>query len=91
MEHELPKQLTARQEAILRVIASHQQVRAVGPTLRQVAAEMGTAANAAHRHVEALRAAGRIEPEAGFGLVVVQANTLRTDRAPLAKPSGQLL
>ncbi len=82
------KTLTPRQSATLDVISAHQVARPTGPTIRAVAEQMGLAPNAVQRHVDALRAAGFVEHDAGLGLVIV---ARATTRKPIAKPGGKLL
>ncbi len=79
--------LTPRQTDALRIITARQATRRTGPTLRQLAKEMGVACYAVQRYVGGLRASGHIEPDSGYGLVVQGS----AGRAPLPKPGGKLL
>lgn len=65
-----PPSLTPRQADTLKVIAARQVHRKCGPTIREVAGVLNVAGNAVQRHVEALRAAGHVEPDSGNGLIV---------------------
>ncbi len=66
------KPLSPRQADALREIEARQETREVGPTIAVLAAAMGVHQYAVQRHVAALRAKGWVEPESGFGLVVVK-------------------
>lgn len=83
--------LTPRQEQALKIIAAKQATRRTGPSVREVAAAMGVAGNAVQGFVGKLRAAGAIEADSGYGLVLSSAGVRTSTRKPLAKPGGKLL
>jgi transposase-like protein len=80
----MEKDLNDRLAETLAVIRRMQ--RTAGPSLRDVAKEMGTTANQVYRWVKALREAGQIEPEANDGLVCTRPTPEQIEAEKRAHP-----
>lgn len=63
--------MTTRQQEALEFIRAKQRVVTIGPSLRELAAALGIAANAAQQKVEFLRREGLVEANTGQGIVIV--------------------
>lgn len=86
--------MTTRQQEALEFIRAKQRVVTIGPSLRELAAEMGIAANAAQQKVTFLRREGFVAENTGQGIVLTEkakkAIGERVDRQPILRPSGKL-
>lgn len=79
--------LTDRQAQILAFISKRQ--RTGGPKLEEVAAQFGITREGVRKIANILRAAGKLEPESGSGLVV-KSSPSTSIRRPILRPNGKL-
>ena len=64
-------ELSPAQRRVFAAIAVRQQTIATGPSLRDLTGILGVSSTfGVHRHVQTLREAGLIEPDAGRGLIL---------------------